>query len=99
MPWSGKTSLYCMSFPIPPNEGRKLRRGGTGAICLNAHLEVHTAFDGSVGKSFGERLTVSATALNLTNRRFLLDNSDTFGGTHYADPRQIYSQIRYRFHY
>jgi len=39
------------------------------------------------------------TALNLTNRRFLLDNSVTFGGTHYADPRQIYMQLRYRFHY
>jgi outer membrane receptor protein involved in Fe transport len=42
---------------------------------------------------------VSVTALNLTNRRFLLDNSTTFGGTHYADPRQIYVQLRYRFHY
>jgi hypothetical protein len=30
-----------------------------------------------------KRLTVSATALNLTNRQFLLD-SDTFGGTHYG---------------
>ena len=38
-------------------------------------------------------------ALNLANRRFLLDNSQTFGGTHYADPRQIYLQVRYRFHW
>jgi outer membrane receptor protein involved in Fe transport len=64
-----------------------------------AHLEPHTTFDLSIGKSIKENLTVSATALNLTNRRFLLDNSQTFGGTHYADPRQIYVQIRYRFHY
>jgi signal transduction histidine kinase len=27
----------------------------------------------------------------------LLDNSQTFGGTHYAEPRQIYVQLRYRF--
>jgi outer membrane receptor protein involved in Fe transport len=44
-----------------------------------------------------ESLTLSLTALNLTNRRFLLDNGATFGGTHYAESRQIYLQIRYRF--
>jgi hypothetical protein len=37
--------------------------------------------------------------LNVGNRRFLLDNSETFGGTHYADPRQLYMQMRYRFHF
>jgi hypothetical protein len=31
-----------------------------------------------------KRLTVSAAALNLKNRRFLLDSSNTFGGTHYG---------------
>jgi outer membrane receptor protein involved in Fe transport len=70
-----------------------------GTNATPAHLEEHTTFDFSAGKSFGENLTVSVTALNLTNRRFLLDNSPTFGGTHYADPRQIYAGVRYRFHY
>jgi outer membrane receptor protein involved in Fe transport len=37
--------------------------------------------------------------LNAANRRYLLDNSQTFGGTHYADPRQVYVQLRYRFRY
>jgi outer membrane receptor protein involved in Fe transport len=55
-------------------------------------------FDLSLGKAIAEKLTVSITALNLANRRFLLDNSQTFGGTHYAEPRQIYVQVRYRFH-
>jgi outer membrane receptor protein involved in Fe transport len=64
----------------------------------NAHLEGHTTFDLSLGKTIGENLTLSVTALNLANRRFLLDNSATFGGTHYAEPRQIYVQIKYRFH-
>jgi outer membrane receptor protein involved in Fe transport len=63
------------------------------------HLDAHSTFDLSLSKTLGEKLTVSATALNLANRRFLLDNSQTFGGTHYAEPRQIYLQIRYRFHY
>jgi outer membrane receptor for ferrienterochelin and colicin len=70
-----------------------------GSLDYAAHLQAHATFDLSLGKSFGERCTVSLTALNLTNRRFLLDNSLTFGGTHYADPRQIYAQFRYRFHY
>jgi hypothetical protein len=33
----------------------------------------------------------------VTNRRFLLDNSLTFGGLHYADPRQVYMQLSWRF--
>ena len=63
-----------------------------------AHLQGHTTVDLSAGKAVAENLTLSVTALNLTNRRFLLDNSQTFGGTHYAEPRQIYVQARYRFH-
>jgi len=68
-----------------------------GSSDVPAHLPGHTTVDFSVGREFGERLTLSATALNAANRRFLLDNSETFGGTHYADPRQFYVQLRYRF--
>jgi TonB dependent receptor len=69
-----------------------------GSSDIPQHLEDHTTFDLSVSKSLFDDLAVSITALNLSNRRFLLDNSETFGGTHYADPRQIYVQVRYRFH-
>jgi outer membrane receptor protein involved in Fe transport len=65
----------------------------------NSHLQAHTTFDLTVGKDFGERLSVSVTGLNVANRRVLLDNSFTFGGTHYNNPREIYVQMRYRFHY
>jgi len=68
-----------------------------GASDTPKHLQPHTTFDLSAGKAVGDHLSVSVTALNLTNRRFLLDNSATFGGTHYADPRQIYVQLKYRF--
>lgn len=68
-----------------------------GSSDVPAHLQGHTTFDISAGKAVAESLTLSLTALNLTNRRFLLDNSATFGGTHYAESRQIYLQIRYRF--
>ena len=46
-----------------------------------------------------ERVTLSATAINVTNTRVLLDNSLSFGGFHYNDPRQIYGEVRYRFHF
>jgi outer membrane cobalamin receptor len=63
------------------------------------YLPQHTTFDLSVGKTFAENVTVSVTSLNVGNRRVLLDNSLTFGGFHYNDPRQIYGEVRYRFHY
>jgi outer membrane cobalamin receptor len=63
------------------------------------HLPGHTTFDLSLGKEFGERFSLSVNALNVANRRFLLDNSLTFGGTHYENPREIMVQLRWRFHY
>ena len=62
------------------------------------YLPQHTTVDLSAGKSFGEKYAVSVTALNVGNRRVLLDNSLTFGGFHYNDPREIYVQFRWRFH-
>ena len=43
--------------------------------------------------------TCALTALNLSNHRYLLDNSNTFGGTHYVNPREISIQMKYRFHF
>jgi outer membrane receptor protein involved in Fe transport len=63
------------------------------------HLQGHTTFDLTLGKSFGERFSVDVHGINVANRRVLLDNSFTFGGTHYLNPREVYAQIRYRFHY
>lgn len=64
-----------------------------------SHLPGHTTMDLTVGKSFGERLSAAVTVLNVTNRHLLIDNSLTFGGTHFNNPREIYVEIRYRFHY
>jgi len=63
------------------------------------HLPRHTTFDLSVGKDLGENWKVALQAVNVANRRFLLDKSNTFGGTHFSEPRQIYVEVRYRFHY
>jgi len=63
------------------------------------HLQPHTTFDLTIGKNFGENFSVSIQGINVANRRVLLDNSFTFGGTHYLNPREILVQVRYRFHY
>ncbi|MBZ5562201.1 MAG: TonB-dependent receptor, partial [Acidobacteriia bacterium] len=64
-----------------------------------AHLPAHTTLDLQLGKSFGEAWSVNLYALNAGNSRYLLDNSNTFGGTHFANPRQFGLEVRYRFHY
>jgi hypothetical protein len=64
-----------------------------------AHLPQHTTFDLSLGKDFGERISASVNALNVANRHLLLDNSLTFGGFHWNNPREIYVEMRYRFRY
>jgi len=74
--------------------------GIPGAPFINSpYLPGHTTFDLSLGKNFAEKYSVSLTALNVANRRVELDDSLTFGGYHWNDPRQIYVEFRYRFHY
>jgi hypothetical protein len=64
-----------------------------------SHLPGHAEVSLSAGKSFGQSFSASLTVLNLTNRHLLVDNSLTFGGFHYNDPRQVYAQIHYKFGY
>ncbi len=63
-----------------------------------SHLAGHAEINLSAGKSFGD-WSASLTVLNLFNRHLLVDNSLTFGGVHYNDPRQVYAQIHYKFGY
>jgi hypothetical protein len=65
----------------------------------NDYLPQHTSVDFSIGKTFSTKLSGSITATNLANSRTLLDNSLTFGGFHYNDPREIFAELRYRFKY
>lgn len=64
-----------------------------------AHLPAHTTFDLAAGKRLGEQWSLQAYALNVANRRFFIDRSNEFAGTHYAPPRQFAVELRYRFHY
>jgi outer membrane receptor protein involved in Fe transport len=64
-----------------------------------SHLPDHTTFDVVLAKSFGEKLLLRLTGLNLSNNHYMLDNSNTFGGTHFVNPREISAQLTYRFRY
>jgi hypothetical protein len=75
-----------------------LADSGQGPYQSN-YLPVHTTFDISAGRAFGENWKVSANVLNVTNHRVLLDNSITIGGFHYNDPRMFQAELRYRFHF
>jgi outer membrane receptor for ferrienterochelin and colicin len=64
-----------------------------------AYLPGHTTFDVTLGKAWGKHTSLAVTLLNVTNNYLLIDNSLTFGGTHFNSPREVYAQLRYRFHY
>ena len=62
----------------------RLTRNIPGNICRRIPRSIFRS-----GK-FAEKYSVSVTALNVANRRVELDNSLTFGGFHWNDPRQVY---------
>jgi outer membrane receptor protein involved in Fe transport len=64
-----------------------------------AHLPPHTTADLALGKDLGEKWSFSLNGTNVLNNRYLIDTSNTFGGTHTVNPRQIYFEVHYRFHY
>ena len=63
------------------------------------HLPSYRTIDLSLGKSFSESWSVKLSALNLTNKRYFIDLSNTFGGSHFGNPRELSLQVRYRFRY
>ena len=64
-----------------------------------SHLPGYYTLDLSVGKSIGENWMVRFIGTNITNQRYMLDTSNTFGGTHSADPFMCSVQVKFRFHY
>ena len=73
--------------------------GVDGSPYQAPYLPGHTQIDLAVGKSFGERFSVAVNALNVNDNHLLIDNSLTFGGFHFNNPREVYAEFRYRFHY
>jgi len=64
-----------------------------------SHLPGHVGFDLGGGKRFGKNWAVTVNVLNVTNGSYLLDNSPLLGGVHWVEPRQIWAEVRYKFHF
>ncbi|HEY8671677.1 MAG TPA: TonB-dependent receptor, partial [Terriglobales bacterium] len=90
LPWRSSTDLNV-------NYGSGFLNGD--GLTAPTHLPEHTSFDLALAKSFGEKLSLRLTGLNLSNNHYMLDNSNTFGGTHFTNPREISAQLRYSFRY
>jgi hypothetical protein len=73
--------------------------GFSNADAPPSHLPGHSSVDASLGRKLGNNCFISVTAVNLANRHLLIDNSLTFDGVHYNNPREVYGEIRYRFNY
>ena len=73
--------------------------GIAGSPYQGPYLPGHAQVDIAFGKQFGEGFSVAVNALNVANSHLLIDNSLTFGGFHYNNPRELYVEFRYRFHY
>jgi outer membrane receptor protein involved in Fe transport len=63
------------------------------------HLPSYRTFDLALNKDIGEGWTVRAMGTNITNKRYQVDLSNTFGGSHVGDPRMLSAEVRYRFHF
>jgi outer membrane receptor protein involved in Fe transport len=74
---------------------------GSGFLNGNGpdHLPAYSTLDLAMGKSFGEKWAVKLTGTNLANKHYFVDLSNTFGGSHFGEPRMISAQLQYRFHY
>ena len=63
------------------------------------HMPQHATFDLAAGVALAPRLVVRATVLNVANSEYLTGIDNSFAGTHYANPREMSVQLRYKFHY
>jgi outer membrane receptor protein involved in Fe transport len=63
------------------------------------HLPTYATVDLSVGRSFGENWSAKLTATNIADKRYFIDRTNSFGGSHVSDPRTVSLQVRYKFHY
>ncbi|MGZ4829845.1 MAG: TonB-dependent receptor [Candidatus Angelobacter sp.] len=63
------------------------------------HLPSYATVDLAVGRSFGENWSAKLTATNLADKRYFIDRTNSFGGSHVSDPRMVSVQLHYKFHY
>jgi outer membrane receptor protein involved in Fe transport len=62
-------------------------------------MPAHTTLDLAAGKDLGQNVSLRVSALNVTNALFLTGFENSFAGTHYANPREVTAQVKFKFHY
>lgn len=74
---------------------------GSGFLNGNGpdHLPSYRTFDLALARDLGEHVTLRGMVTNLADKRYQVDLSNTFGGSHVGDPRMITAELRYRFHF
>jgi len=80
-----------------PNLGDEALNGAE--LTNGTHLPGRARLDLGGGKQFGKNWSVTVNVLNVTNGSYLLDNSPLLGGVHWVEPRQIWAEVRYKFHF
>jgi outer membrane receptor protein involved in Fe transport len=64
-----------------------------------SHLPAYGTVDLAMGRNFGENWSARISATNIMDKRYFIDLSNSFGGSHVSDPRMVSFQVKYRFHY
>jgi len=74
---------------------------GSGVLAGDGpkHIPPTNTADAMLGKTFSERVTLSVSALNVSNTRYPFSINSSFAGTHFNNPREIIGSVRYRFHF
>jgi hypothetical protein len=97
---AGPSSSLLQSTALAPRRRRCTAfRRGLHADAPPVISPGHANIDASLGRKLGNNCCISVAALNLANRQLLVDNTLTFDGVHYNNPREIYAEICYRFNY
>jgi TonB dependent receptor-like, beta-barrel/Carboxypeptidase regulatory-like domain/TonB-dependent Receptor Plug Domain len=91
---------FTVTLPLGVPVGANLYYGsGVPNDDTGTYLPGRARLDLTSGKTLTKDASVSVTVLNVTNRHVLIDNSETFGGVHFNNPREVYVELRYRFRY
>ena len=85
-------------YYAPDHDQRNTLNAGFDADLRWQSFAAMNLYYGS-GFSNSRECLASVTVLNVANRHLLIDNSLTFDGFHWNDAREIYAEVRYRFHY
>ena len=84
----------CRGRPLPPRTCTVGSGFSNGGGAPPSHLAGPRRAESERRQGVRTEPSASVTVLNVTDRHLLVDNSLTFGGFHYNDPRQIYAAGR-----